>query len=409
MQWTHGQEIALDRAAQWLRSPERQEFRLFGYAGTGKTTLARHLAEGVDGPVVYLAPTGKAALVLRNAGCAGATTIHSAIYHSKDRSKQRLRELEESLMELRHEIRSENPPDYDVDEHPEVRKLQQEVRAEKKNAARPAFTLNPDAELRDAALIVVDEWSMVDEKLGSDLLSFDRPVLTMGDPAQLPPVGGNAHSIHDKPDAMLEEITRNAAGNPIIRIATAIREEQRRPSLGQYGESMVLPRERLDADLVLGHEQLLVGRNKTRRASNRRVRSLLGRDDALPSLGDKLVCLRNNHDLGLLNGAIWHCVSSEDLGDRIGMDLRSDDGDSTQTLVAHKAPFLGDDIPWWERKEAEEFDYGNALTCHKAQGSQFTSVLLLDESRCFRKDWWRWLYTGVTRAIDRVTLVDMGE
>ena len=44
-------------------------FRLFGYAGTGKTTLAKHIAEGVDGKVLFAAFTGKAALVMRSKGC----------------------------------------------------------------------------------------------------------------------------------------------------------------------------------------------------------------------------------------------------------------------------------------------------------------------------------------------------
>src|SRR5260370_1290304 len=59
-------------------------FRLFGYAGTGKTTLARHIADGVDGEVKFAAFTGKAALVMRNKGCDNASTIHSLIYRAKE-------------------------------------------------------------------------------------------------------------------------------------------------------------------------------------------------------------------------------------------------------------------------------------------------------------------------------------
>ena len=57
-----------------------QIFRLFGYAGTGKTTLARHIADAVDGEVKFAAFTGKAALVMRAKGCQGASTIeHSSM------------------------------------------------------------------------------------------------------------------------------------------------------------------------------------------------------------------------------------------------------------------------------------------------------------------------------------------
>jgi exodeoxyribonuclease-5 len=91
--FTPHQDAALNAVAAWLKAgPGRgatpQVFRLFGYAGTGKTTLARHLAEGVDGEVLYAAFTGKAALVMRSKGCAGATTIHGLIYRARERDAE---------------------------------------------------------------------------------------------------------------------------------------------------------------------------------------------------------------------------------------------------------------------------------------------------------------------------------
>src|SRR6266700_740882 len=81
-QFTPHQDSALKAVADWLKAkPGRggtpPVFRLFGYAGTGKTTLARHIAEGVDGEVKFAAFTGKAALVMRNKGCDNDSTIHS--------------------------------------------------------------------------------------------------------------------------------------------------------------------------------------------------------------------------------------------------------------------------------------------------------------------------------------------
>ena len=69
--FTPHQDAALKAVADWLKAkPGRNGtppvFRLFGYAGTGKTTLARHIADGVDGEVKFAAFTGKAALVMRN-------------------------------------------------------------------------------------------------------------------------------------------------------------------------------------------------------------------------------------------------------------------------------------------------------------------------------------------------------
>src|SRR5262249_45216148 len=82
------QDAALKAVAAWLKAkPGRnntpQVFRLFGYAGTGKTTLAKHIAAGVDGKVLFAAFTGKAASVMRQKGCTGASTIHSLIYRAR--------------------------------------------------------------------------------------------------------------------------------------------------------------------------------------------------------------------------------------------------------------------------------------------------------------------------------------
>src|ERR1041385_2589883 len=87
------QDAALKAVAEWLKAkPGRGQtplvFRLFGYAGTGKTTLARHIAEGVDGKVLFAAFTGKAALVMRSKGCEGASTIHSLIYRPLESKEQ---------------------------------------------------------------------------------------------------------------------------------------------------------------------------------------------------------------------------------------------------------------------------------------------------------------------------------
>src|SRR5437868_2837548 len=144
--FTPHQDAALQAVASWLKDEPGgagtpQVFRLFGYAGTGKTTLARHLAAHIDGEVKFAAFTGKAALVMRGKGCYGASTIHSLIYRARESGEE-----------------------------------------------SPTFELWDDAPASKAALIVIDECSMVDAELGRDLMSFGVPVLVLGDPAQLPPI-----------------------------------------------------------------------------------------------------------------------------------------------------------------------------------------------------------------------------
>ena len=88
--FTPHQDAALTASAKWFKAQRggASIFRLFGYAGTGKTTLAKHIAKGVDGKVLFAAFTGKAACVMRSKGCHGASTIHRLIYKPQKKTKR---------------------------------------------------------------------------------------------------------------------------------------------------------------------------------------------------------------------------------------------------------------------------------------------------------------------------------
>ena len=283
------------------------------------------------------------------------------------------------------------------------------IQQERDNLAQPAFTLNEDSLVRDASLIIIDEGSMVDGRIGEDLLSFDTPILVLGDPAQLPPVRGTGFFTARDPDVMLTEIHRQAEDSPIIRLATEVR--NKRPlQPGMYGESEVVEGQRLAPERVLAADQVIVGRNATRHAANARFRTLLDRDSSpLPIEGDKLVCLRNDHEVGVLNGSLWEATADamlwEDKRMLMSVAPHQQEGEDLD-LQVWTQPFLGaDEIPWFDRRDAQEFDYGYALTCHKSQGSQWDDVIVYDESYCFRADRWKWLYTAITRAAEKVTVV----
>jgi len=64
-----------------------------------------------------------------------------------------------------------------------------------------------------------------------------------------------------------------------------------------------------------------------------------------------------------------------------------------------------EEYEWTQRKPYDEFDYGYVLTVHKAQGSQWDDVVLFDESFAFSESRERWLYTGITRAARKLTVV----
>ena len=398
-EWSPQQSRAVDSVGSWLKSKDKPFYQLAGYAGTGKTTLARHLASLMDGPVYFAAYTGKAAHVLMKSGATNVSTIHKLIYKPKDRSQQKLRELEAE----RAKLLTHKPVPQTL-----LEKVDNAIRIERENLNRPAFALNPESPLLGGKLLVVDEYSMIDTQMGEDLLSFGCPILLLGDPGQLPPVKGQPY-FRGKPDTLLTEIHRQAADNPIIWMSKEVREgRDLRP--GNYGSSRVVPHGNLPKEelrsMILSADQLLVGRNATRASSNARVRELLGRTDPLPQKDDKLICLRNNHDVGLLNGQLWTCrQDSVFTGEHVILDLQDMDSPSRLEVLAHPQYFTGGQPEFWDRKDAEEFDYGYAMTVHKSQGSQWDNGVLLDE--WYGKDRTQWLYTGLTRMSERIDVVQM--
>ena len=373
MEFAPQQDEALKAVSRWLKEGSSPVFRLFGYAGTGKTTLARHFAENVDGDVLFAAFTGKAAQVLRSRGATNAKTIHSLIYRPKGEEE-----------------------------------VEDEVTG--KTSVTPMFSINRQSPLAKAALIVIDECSMVDEALGRDLMSFGRPILVLGDPGQLPPVSGGGFFTDHEPDFLLTEIHRQARDNPIIRLAMQVREGHDLER-GDYGSAKVISKRDVTQELVLDADQVLVGTNRTRRRYNQRLRELKGFTAAYPQSGDKLVCLRNDPAKGLLNGSLWQVMTSSRETVKPGINLLIRAEDDTDRGAAKikllKAVFEDPDteIPWQTRRRYDEFDYGYALTVHKAQGSQWNNVVLFDESFAFRDSRERWLYTAVTRAAETLTIV----
>lgn len=365
MAWTEQQSAALKAVDKWFyqESKKKQVFRVFGYAGTGKTTLATHFAENIDGFVCFAAFTGKAALVMRKNGCEGARTIHSLIY-----------------------IAEPNKDTGDV-----------------------TWRLNRESVLKDAVLLIIDECSMVDESLALDLLSFGKPILVLGDPAQLPPVAGAGYFTEAEPDVMLTEIHRQAKDNPIVYLATQVRNGNTLKH-GSYGESRIL--QKISSKDALDADQIIVGRNATRDDINRRIRRLLKINDEYPIVGDKLICLRNDRDRAIFNGGIFTVAQLFNLKHKtnfIHMRVNPEDGDDLLPVMVkvHKA-FFSDEVakPDWKLlKGSQEFDFGYAITCHKSQGSQWNNVLIHDESWCFRDQWGRWLYTAITRASEKITII----
>lgn len=271
----------------------------------------------------------------------------------------------------------------------------------------------------DADLLIIDEASMVSEQIYLDLKKYKVPMLFIGDHGQLPPIGGQL-SLMDKPDVTLTQIQRQAADNPIIMLSAQIRAEGRMPETNQVfttdGDGWCQIRAGLqnliDMTKDPGQVMFLCGYNRTRTWLNRAIRERLGFKEPKPMQGEKLICLKNNRDAGIWNGMggllkkvdwfdglyAWAKVQMEDGTDFEGNIVKAQFGaESTLRELEGCDP----------RELRELFDFGYALTVHKAQGSESTRVVLIDErfSSMTDDDYKRWLYTACTRSRKHLTVV----
>jgi len=314
------------------------EVTLGGYAGTGKTTLIRALLAALPGWAVC-AFTGKAANVLRRKGVS-ASTIHSLIYApAEDDFGRTVWRRKDSLY---------------------------------------------------CNGIIVDEASMVSEQLYADLMSFRLPILWVGDHGQLEPVG-STFNLMAQPQYRLETIHRNAGA--IAQFAEALRHQGLDAPRPESDEVTFLWADALTVRRMTEVDQVCVGMNATRVKANAAIRGALGRTGVV-EVGDRVMCLRNNRELGLFNG-LQAVVTRLRPKDRF--DLQAD-GRVWSDVPFEPSQFGQESAPVYRRGQvAMPFDYAYAATCHKLQGDEADTVLVIVQQvgRC---DMRRWAYTAATRA-----------
>ena len=405
----------------------QQVFRLFGYAGTGKSTVLKFALDElglephepgeadqrcVPG-VVTATFTGKAALVLRRKGTP-ARTIHSLIYSVIEATEEEVEAAEKKIESAQAEARRLSGFDRTTAEAT-IEAMRQAVADMK----RPRFALNPKSDAAHAKLIVLDEVSMVGEEMARDLMSFGKPILVLGDPGQLPPIQGEGAFTKTAPDIMLTEIHRQAAESAIIRLATMAREGL--PiGFGQY-DSHVWKMHKMDVtpEQALRGGQVICGMNATRLQLNNAMRHAAGFGPGwLPTGPDeKIICLKNQNDLGLINGMFitlddivdenslyFSAVVTDEDGNRIGPPLEDGRRGRLRIYKGHFEDHVAfdknrHDRDWKAKRMLTEATYGWAITGHKSQGSQFPTALVWDDGLGRTpEDRNRWLYTAITRA-----------
>lgn len=418
------QAAAIAAIEDWFRrrTRDQQVFRLFGYAGTGKTTITRHAIgelglepmdrTGGSGGVLYAAFTGKAALVMTRKGTP-ASTIHSLIYKVSEATPEEIERVTRELETLRGGLRAMGPAERSFAET-QIRRLELRLA----DIHQPRFILNEQSLVRDADLIVLDEVSMVGAEMASDLLAFGKPILVLGDPGQLPPIKGDGAFTDADPDVMLTNIHRQAEASAIIRLATLARQSVPIP----YGEHddfvWKMRRSDIGPHQFLKGGQVICGRNATRLFLNTAMKQAAGFPDAYPrGLGEKIICLKNRHDLGLVNGMF---LDLSDIRDEsplaFSASVRTEDGTGVpgrqwfykghfDDHVAYDAERLRRD--WRDMRGLVESVWGYAITCHKAQGSQWENVIVYDDGLGrTAEDRARWLYTAITRAEQGLVILD---
>lgn len=379
---TKGQEEAIKACTERYRN--REPFTVIaGPAGSGKSSVIPYIIESLnisEDEVAFAALTGKAARVLREKGCKNAMTLHKLLYIPK-----KIKDTDDVEF-IPREYLEDNPK-----------------------------------------LIVVDEASMVSQEIFNLLLSHKVHIIFLGDNFQLPAIGDNAH-ILDNPHVVLTEITRQALDSPIIRLSMDIR-EGKPLTYGGEKEAKIIPRKNVSSKLLLGADITLCGKNNTRRWLNTEIRKLKWGDkfQSNPLEGDKLICLKNYYkhvdetgEEPLLNGSIGtisklHTQDTKLLKPKLTAEFIDDLGNVFKKgtfnidyqLLTTGVPTVNNDNfrDFYKVQRPLEFDYGYCVTCHKFEGSQADKVLVFAEQMGDKDFYYKWLYTGLTRAVQQCIIV----
>ncbi len=380
------QQTVLDQVMAWIDAPVGDYLTIGGYAGTGKTTLTAFIRQEIFNKapllkIAFCSYTGKAA-----------------------------RNLEEKL--------KENKAIFSGDSVSTIHSLIYTAITNKQGN----ITGWKRRDFMDADLIIVDEASMVDPFILNDLLSYEVPIVAVGDHGQLPPIGTN-YSLMQSPHLTLTQIHRQEEDSPIIDVSILARTSGEIP-VQKFGTGVIKisrndpdSREILNEALESFNEETLIicGYNATRLRLNKELRARKDRYGDVPEAGDRVVALKNNHYSGIHNGAvgtITKILEEDKTGNWLLVKIDIDGQDKPYQGYIYKPQFNQKETIIGNLKDPDGhqgdlFDFGYALTVHKAQGSQADSVILFEERfpKSSDEEWRRWLYTAVTRAKQNLLIV----
>lgn len=459
-----GQETALTKLEAFLDSPV-QVFMLKGYAGSGKTTILKGLVEylkAVEKDFALMAPTGRAAKVIREKTRQEAFTIHKCIYSCED-----MVEIEEG------------------DSFYYYYKIRNNV-----DVAGKIFIVDEASMLSDAKS-EGEFFRFGSSHLLSDLISYTRvahenvksKIIFVGDPCQLPPVGDNSSKafeaayLNDKftlssAETEMKEVKRQGGESGILKAAAKIRKSISARFFNDFnlrsnGNDILNPSYETFLDTwqqAASPKIIIASKNKTCLDLNLQIRERrFGNADLPVKKSDIVIMGGNNYRKGVFNGEFAVINEVSDIVTQRTIALRGKnpvtlywrnvelvfpDAESNNKIVKGKMleNFLyGDNYLKPEETQAlyvdfttrhkglkprtKEFKeaimqdeyfncllmkYGYAVTCYKAQGGEWDNVFTIWDNDnaegfdCFtdrqrragktNRDFYRWAYTAITRA-----------
>ena len=389
---TNDQVFAAYKAEDWWKNRTKQVFEISGRAGSGKTYSIRYILQQLGVPikkVLFVAFTGKAATVLARNGLPAMTTC-AAFYEF---TPEVCRDENNKMIIL-------------PSGKPKTKLVKKKLSHLKKNYEA----------------IVVDEATMINEQEREDIESFGLPIFALGDLNQLPPVFGKP-AFMNNPDVVLRQIMRQAENDPIVWIANRIIEGESL-SCGVYGNSCIKKRSDLtDMDFKQA-DMVITGTNRLRHGINQMFREEFKHIVRLeyPHIGEKVLCVHNNWGRSIgesifltngLTGFIDYVDRESFNGKRIKIDFQPDFTNKVfrnvvidyNRLMRTEQFLQTENTNTFGPMDTDQFDFGYAVTCHKAQGSGWEKVLGLAEMFSGDLDYIRkYLYTMVTRASFGLTL-----
>lgn len=450
-----GAGIDLDNSLLTPQSDGRDSvLAVVGKAGSGKTLLLARLYEaleeaGVDivsgdyegkrrkdtRTLAILAPTNKAASVLRNHGVP-ATTIHRILYtplYDPEYEK-----IAEWLAGRGEKPEIEGLTDAALDRAALFYASNKSIPGALATAGLRGSDFIIGWKRRDEPMDIgfVDESSMLDEKQLDDLKEIFPTLVLFGDPAQLAPVGQSGEMVFDnfsgKQKLELHRIHRQDADNPILDLAHALGDKnltfqdfERMVEEAAKKDDRVVMAQRVESDMM-ARSPVLVWTNKTRVRLIQAFRAAYGAPADELLAGEPLICdgielplkhRKKRIDLearGLIKGAqvIYLGPGRKPGFSRIHVLGAPDPQVSAASIIKIERPDEEEPFIPYAARMGAAFLHGAAVTIHKAQGSQWEDVQvfapdLFVAARMGRIEagqalWKRLAYVAITRAQTRL-------